>query len=160
MDKLSYRSHPNCENIKSILNSCDILINVFEEKEYKVDNEKQNYFNFLKMNRDKNKALIDKIKHFPLYSDKLFNHRMLLNFFECVNFIIQNRDKNIILHCRSGLHRSKMIYDSIYFLENNKHNIHDNMLIANCKGQYNFFDISLNDMEIKLNAFKKKIVIL
>jgi rhodanese-related sulfurtransferase len=150
MKNLKYINHPSSKNINYILDDCDFLINVFEERQYCVDNEKLNYLDFLKQNSSKNIYLISKIKHYSLYSNRLFNEKTLENFFNCIDFVKKHRDKKIIIHCRSGLHRSKMIYDAIYFWEKKKHNQIENMLIPNCSNEYNFFNITISEMENRL----------
>lgn len=146
MDNLIYIKHPSLNDFGKIISSCDYLINVFEDKFYKVGNEQSNYMEYLSANQKQ------KLKRFPLYS--YIHGSTLNNFFNAVGFILKNRDKKIIIHCRSGKHRSKMVYDAVYFLEKGKHNPKDNMLITNCENEYNFFRISLEEMEDKLISLK------
>ncbi len=142
MKNLTYIKHPSLKNINDIISKCDYLINVFEDKFHKVDNEQYNYIDLISSKQK------EKLKRFPLYST--IHSNTLINFLNAVDFIIKNRQKNIFIHCRSGKHRSKMVYDAIYFIEKGKHNPKDNMLVTNCENEYNFLRISLDKMEDKL----------
>lgn len=126
---LSICAFPDVEQVKKILNEYDFLLNVFEET-YLVNS--QSSFNYQKH------IPSGRVFHFPLFHHKhLRNWQSVQFYLSAISFIHQNRNSKIMIHCRSGMHRSKMVVDGYHFLVHEKHNQDGvNMLLENCIDMY------------------------
>lgn len=142
---------PDKKEVISLKKRYDFIVNVFEERYINNSDSEYNYtFN------DKSEQLL----FFPLFHKfHLLNWQTIDNFKNVLSFIYSNLDKNIVIHCRSGLHRSKMVKEAIYFMVNGYHNSTDgvNILIENCIDKHAMFPVTLPELETIMLNLKKEI---
>lgn len=142
---------PDKKTVISLQKRYDFIINVFEEKYI---NNSDSEYNYTLNNNSK------QFFHFPLFH-KLHpaNWTTVENFKKALSFIYENLDKKYVIHCRSGLHRSKMVKEGVYFMIHGRHNSDEgvNILMENCIDKHAMFPVTLPELETIMLNLKKEI---
>lgn len=144
-NKLIVSSFPTIVEVNAMVD-IDAIINCWDWH-YTSNDAVQDYKRFSTNKTEKLFCPIEPKKESTLIVlDKLIS--LLLGF--------EEQDKKVLLHCRSGLHRSVAIRNAYHFLRFDTHEDNGiNMLLENCSCKHNMFPITIPQMEKFLREKRK-----